>query len=323
MRHLWRILLALLLLSGCRRLPLYDESGSLRLSMEIDLDIRHNPGIEAPQTMSVLFFAPETGKYLSSDYVGADGGLLDVAAGIYDMLAFNFGTETTVIRNAGNINSIEAYTETVSFDIRDAYDKMESRLEAVGATKGESYGGDPVVFEPDHLFVANIRGLDVPVRVEGEDTMTVHAVASTILEAYSIEIGPVKGVEYIRGAEVFLTGQRRSAFVATGEHPDKKATIYFPIQVDRRDFMFRTAFNTFGKYPGADNKVYLNILIEDTGGGQYQYRYDVTDQFDNPDNDEGRIVIDDLIDIPEPSKGGGGFQPDVSDWSDEIYDIEL
>lgn len=327
MKHLTNITLLLLMLlaSGCKRLPLYDETGRVRLDLDIDLNIRHQQDIPQPETMLVLFFDPETHAYIANDYVGPTGGILNIDAGRYDILIYNFGTETTVVRNTEDMSIIEAYTNEVAQNIRNPFDAISERLSQSGdsASESRSYGDDPVVFEPDHLFVGRVPGIDIPIRIEGEETMSIHADASTVLETYSIEIGPVTGKEYVQSADVFLTGQVRSNFIGSGERSPERATIYFPISIDASDNEFHTVFNTFGKYPGAENKVYLNILVTDTGGGQYQYRYDVTDQFDDPGNVDHKIIIRDPIDIPEPSHGGGGFRPDVTDWSDETVDIEL
>ncbi len=327
---------ALLASVGCERLPLYDESGRIRLMLDVDLDIRHQPATPAPETMLVLFYDPVTHQYIARDYTGPTGGEIYIDAGRYDILTYNFDTERTVIRNLEHFEAIEAYTNEVPASVRNLFTNLLNRLDSQGAanpsaatpaveapSEGRAYGDDPIIYEPDHLFVGRIPGATIPVRVEGEEVLTLQATAATILETYRIEVGPITGDEYIQSAEIFLTGQRRSRFIGSDQPSDEAATIHFPVSVDRNQRAFVTTFNTFGKYPGAENRVYLNILITDTGGGQYQYQYDVTDQFDDPQNDEQQIIINDPIDIPEPSKGGGGFLPEVDEWNDNQYDIEL
>ena len=85
-----------------------------------------------------------------------------------------------------------------------------------------------------------------------------------------------------------------------------------------------TIFNTFGKLPGEENKIFLDITVTDSGGGQYRYVYDVTDQFDDPDNIDNQLIIDgEIIDIPKAEHGGGGFQPSVDEWEREDIDVPL
>ena len=52
---------------------------------------------------------------------------------------------------------------------------------------------------------------------------------------------------------------------------------------------------------------------------------DVTDQFDDPENDNNKLVIDagGDIDIPDAAHGGGGLAPSVDPWENENIDIPL
>ncbi|MBQ7458517.1 MAG: hypothetical protein IJS70_05035, partial [Bacteroidales bacterium] len=79
----------------------------------------------------------------------------------------------------------------------------------------------------------------------------------------------------------------------------------------------------FGKFPNSENHVFLNVLVTTGGGGKYQWVFDVTNQFDNPDNLGREIVIEDPIVVPEGGSGTGGFDPVVSDWDVEIIEIPL
>ena len=78
-------------------------------------------------------------------------------------------------------------------------------------------------------------------------------------------------------------------------------------------------FETFGKL--ADQRSVLSVVVTDTSGGQYQYDFDLTEQFEN--NPAQHLSVETDIDIPEPSQGGGGFNPTVDEWDDISQDIEL
>ncbi len=312
------MLLPGLLFMACKRLPLHDESGRIRLELDIDLEIKHQPDTPMPGTMLVLYYDPLTERYITRDYVESDGGEIQIDAGKYKILIYNFDTETTHVRNLNDFRTVEAYTNEASSDVSQTYRAMMTRFQEVART-----GMETVINEPDHLFVGQITEADIPVRVEGEEIITLQVDASTILDSYYIEIGPITGIEHIQSAEVFVIGQKASKFLTTDSLVSNPVTIYFPIAVDGGKKAFATSFNTFGKYPGAENKVYLNVLITDTEGGQYQYQYDVTDQFDDPENEELEIIVGDSIDVPEPSKGGGGFIPEVNGWEGNEYDIIL
>ena len=106
---------------------------------------------------------------------------------------------------------------------------------------------------------------------------------------------------------------------------DSPATIYTDMRIDGQNNRLYSIFGTFGKLTGEENKIYLDITVTDSGGGQYRYIFDVTDQFDDPENDSNKLVIDatDIIDIPDAAHGGGGFAPSVDPWENENVDIPL
>ena len=50
----------------------------------------------------------------------------------------------------------------------------------------------------------------------------------------------------------------------------------------------------------------------------------MTEQFDDPENTDHKLVVDGGdVDIPEASQGGGGFQPSVDEWEREEIDVPL
>ena len=97
------------------------------------------------------------------------------------------------------------------------------------------------------------------------------------------------------------------------------------MRIDVKNQRLYSIFGTFGKQPGEDNHIYLDITVTDSGGGQYRYIFDVTDQFDDLGNTNNKLIIDatDIIDVPEAKYGGGGLAPSVDPWEDEIIDIPL
>ena len=83
-----------------------------------------------------------------------------------------------------------------------------------------------------------------------------------------------------------------------------------------------TIFNTFGKQPNSYNYVLLSINQTSTYPG-LEFVFDVTDQFDNPDNTNHVIIVSDEIDVPDPGSGGGGLDPEVSDWDEEHKNVDI
>ena len=322
-RNLPLLLAATLLLAfSCCRMPLYDKEKKLDLqltlnlelnvdidmSIETDIDVVSNIALTEPEYMRACFFDPVTGEMTYYKYLPSEGGDISIASGSYKMLVYSFGTEYTQIRNENNINNIEAFTSDIT-------DSKISTLRKFTETKAES---DPIIYAPDHLLVA-IEEVTIPEFTGESLTITLYATANTIVETYTFEVHSVVGAEYIESAEAFVTNQARSYFIGRGEMNPEPATIFFPVGVDKNKGCLYTAFNTFGKLPGA-SEAYLHILVRDTGGNEYAFTTDITDQFENPDR---HIVIDEPVDIPEPEQVDGGIAPTVDPWDEENHDVPI
>ncbi|WP_308761457.1 hypothetical protein [uncultured Bacteroides sp.] len=63
--------------------------------------------------------------------------------------------------------------------------------------------------------------------------------------------------------------------------------------------------------------------LTNASGDKREYVFDVTDQFDNPDNTDHIIEVSDPIDVPDSGSDSGGFKPDVDDWDEEHKDIDI
>lgn len=338
--------------AGCRRIPLYDLSTEIRIVIDHQLGIDHEIKLSAdtdlpkdyqdkitgkmPQYVNVLFYNPDTHKLVTSQILGAEGGLVSIPAGEYDIVVYNFGTESTQTRTSDHRMKAEAHTSDITNTM---YEKMNAiqtngRKENKAASKTDSktdsktyskgYGDDPVIHEPDHLYVANETGIEIPAFIEQKEDVTIYMTSSTILDTYSLEVLNIKGAENIEKVEAFITGQIKSNWFGRPERNTKAATIYTDMRTDVPGKRLYTIFNTFGKLPGEQNEVYLDITVTDSGGGQYRYIYDITDQFDDPDNTTHTLVVEgNEIDIPEAALGGGGFAPSVDEWEDEIIGVPL
>ena len=343
-RFLTLILSAFILISlagGCQRIPLYERITKvdlrLNLKMEIDTDIEMSVAtdLEAqyghiihgkmPEYVEALFYDVNTYQLVMATILPAEGGIVEVPAGRdYDIVVYSFGTESTQVGHLGHRLDAEAYTSDITKQM--ASKLLGAAVDGGSGTKAEpkGYEDDPIIHEPDHLYVANKPGIEIPAFTGKEESVTIHAEASTILDVYSMEVLGIKGAENIEKVDAFITGQIRSNYFGQQLRNVNPATLYVNMQPDTENQRLYTVFGTFGKLAGATNNVYLDITVTDSDGGQYRYIYDVTDQFDDPDNHHNKLIIDGSnIDIPKASQGGGGLDPSVEDWKEEIYDIPL
>ena len=177
---------------------------------------------------------------------------------------------------------------------------------------------EPIIYAPDHLLVT-VQEVEIPEFSGVSQTITISSQVKTIVDNYIFEVHTVVGAEYIESAEAFVTNQASSSFFGRGEVNPTPATICFPVGVDKEKGCLYTVFNTFGKLPG-ESDAFLHILVRDTGGNEYEFSTDITDQFEKPDN---HIIIEEPVDIPEPESSAGGIAPTVENWNEENVDVPI
>ncbi len=325
---------------GCQRIPLYEKSTNVMLNLQfelgidydLDLTLETEPDDEysaktsgrMPEYVEVLFYDPESHRLLTNQILKAEGGLIDIPAGDYHMVVYSFGTESTQVNNTSHRLNAEAHTSDITKQMASKLYWLKTEEDSTKTTT-RGYEDDPIIHEPDHLYVANEQDIHIPSFEDKQESVTINTTAKTILEVYSLEVIGVKGTENIEKVEAFITGQVKSNYFGRQERSLEPATLYTEMRVDQKNSRLYTIFGTFGKQEGEENKIYLDIMVTDSGGGQYRYVFDVTDQFDDPDNTSNRLVIDatDIIDIPDAAHGGGGFAPSVDPWENEEVDIPL
>lgn len=338
--YILAVLMFAAITAGCKRIPLYEHSTNVKLELQLDLDIKTelNLSVETeldkdyaakvngkmPEYVEVLFYDVDSHKLVMSQILESKGGIITVPTGDYDMVIYNFGTESTQVDMLDDRMKARAYTTDIT---KHMASKMYWLKPQTDTTKSDikGYENDPVIYEPDHLYVAIEENIHIPSFLDKQESVTIYATASTIIDVYSLEVIGVKGTENIEKVEAFITGQIKSNYFGKREKSLEPATVYSDMRVDVQNKRLYSIFGTFGKLPGEQNKIYLDITVTDSGGGQYRYIFDVTDQFDDPANLNNRLVIDasEIIDIPDAAHGGGGFQPTIDPWEKEEIDIPL
>lgn len=343
MRVSRHILAALLLLTvtACQRRPLEMSSVSINLNLRIKLNVQVNgqyQELPEPEMMRVMFFNPETDNLITESYLPAKGGRITLPPGKYKYIGYNFDTESTLLRNDRNFNSIEAYTNEVPKSLK------ASMINAIlygkkANTKADDEDPDwetavqqmeenPVVYEPDHLFVSR-KDVEI-LNIDGDQT--IEADAETIIETWKITLR-IKNAKYIASAKALITGQIASNFIGLPKEEgktDTDVTLLFDMKAgsdsDENDFL-EGQFNTFGKNPAVESRLWLTIIIKTTGGDTLEWHQDITEEYTTElAHDEQLIELEDEIEVPEPEnpgEGGGGFQPGVDDWNEENVPIDI
>lgn len=339
-RHILAVLL-LLTVTACQRRPLEMSSVSINLNLRIKLNVQVNgqyQELPEPEMMRVMFFNPETDNLITESYLPAKGGRISLPPGKYKYIGYNFDTESTLLRNDRNFHSIEAYTNEVPSAMKARM--INSILYGRKAnTKADDDDVDweaavkqmqenPVVYEPDHLFVSR-KDVEI-LNVSGDQT--IEADAETIIETWKITL-QIKNAKYIASAKALITGQIGSNFIGLPKEEgktDTDVTLLFDMKAgtdsDENDFL-EGQFNTFGKNPAVESRLWLTIIIKTTGGDTLEWHQDITEEYTTElAHDEQLIELEDEIEVPEPTNptgGNGGFQPGVDDWNEENVPIDI
>ena len=341
-RMAFLMVVLLMAAASCQRRPFAEWNTKVDLQLAVKTEIVNEPSIPELETMRLGMYHTVTGDIQHTDFVAPTGGVIHPKPGTYHMLVYNFGTESTQIRNEDNFDEIEAYTSEVSaflksqlsnFLTKRAMDKAErerakAEAESKNGTKAEPETSAPadeekIVYEPDHLFVAHAEAVEIPVLLEGEEdkVVVIEVKAETVVETWEIVLDNIEGLEYMSSAIAIISGQAESHYLGRKEDSEGEVSIYFEMDKDEENGRIIGKFNTFGKHPGEQSVLSLDVNVTDVNGGEQHYHFDIDSEFmDNPGMD---ITIEEPVVIEEPKSEGGGFAPSVEDWEEVRTEINL
>ena len=289
----------------------------------------HHPAYHKPDIMRVALFEPGTGRMVGERYLRGQGdderghyyyGYILAEAGRYDLLAYNFGTESTVVGNEYDFHTMLAYTNTIAPMLR-------SRL----ASRDPGSSQESIRYDADHLFVARAEGLAVGFH-EGIDTLRntngePWFLARSVVKSYYLQVG-VTGAQYLSAASVLLTGMGRQVRLSDSNFTDGgEATLYFDMlngsySKEGADFeCIYGTFGTFGRLPDAENDLTVSFELVTTYGKQFEKTIPIKEVFLREDALLRQwLIIDEVIEIPPPplppEEKEGGLNPAVGDWND-------
>ena len=312
-RYILLVALVAILSVACQRRPMDEEYLKVYLDLTIDKKVTNHEYTD-PGLMRVAFFDSFTGEYLSHDFVSSRGGYVHAPYGDVDMVVYNIDAGDTHVRNDYVWNEIEAYTYEISEHQRSRFTRyLQSRVDS-----RPSY--DDIRLTPDHLYVARERNIHIPRHITDE-VLIIRTTAKSVVESWNVEVDGVEGMEWIASVSMMISGQASSHFMALNQDSEIPIALYFDVvSAQRRNTVLYTGFETFGREKTSGESAILSILFTDAQGHPYMYNFDVSDQMDN--NPEQKIYIKADINIPKPEVGGG-FKPEVDDWDEHIYDIEI
>lgn len=324
-KYILTVLFAVLVLAGCHRIKLHDPDGGLFIDFAIDFDLKvdlaGDVDLEAsqelkdkalgkmPEMVHVLFYDIESHELVYEDYLPPTGGFVDIDAGYYDVIAYGMGTMVThVSENLRNRGLGKAYTS----------EKSSSPL----STRAETPSGAAIA-EPEQIYVGRVEGMEVPVHDREETIIHLHMDLEPLVESWTFIAYNISGLQYVKSLTVTMTAQAPDRYLWDGHRTVRPVNIDFTALVNPDTYSVKTVFNTFGKLPEFTGNAFLQVEVS-TAGGRYRWQYDVTEQWDNPDNTGHLIIVTEHVEIPEPgTQEDTGFGPGVKPWEGEVIEIPI
>ena len=238
------LLLLSVVLASCEHRKLVDPSDRHYVRIYLDEHLRNvhygfydetkeKPKYKTPRVVRVTLSDPETGRVVGQRYLHDSGsdergnylsGYVSVPPGEYNLLAYNFDTESTHINNGESHTDMEVYTNVID-------ESLSSRLESVRGGHPTRFGD--IRYEPDHVFVASVKDIHLDSKPGGDTIRTpegTHPVAESVTKTYYMQVN-VKGVEYVRSAVALITGMSGSVRMHDRSLvPEMESSIYFNLQ---------------------------------------------------------------------------------------------
>lgn len=350
--------LVALFMASCERRPLVEVSNTHYVRVYIDEAIRNvtygfynseyaRPVHKAPDVMRVALADKLTGqikaeRFLRNKSKDEKGtyydGYIIADPGEYNLVTYNFDTETSIVNEAADIEDSKAFTNEIASHLRA---KISSRGDA------ELSGDEKIVYEPDHLFTTSCGEVSIPYS-ESADTILPndggYFMAKSVVKSYYLQV-KVKGIEYAASTVGLLTGLSGSCRLIDGTiDTSDSITVYFEMNPNATQsvgmeyssgienagsdstVILYTTFNTFGKIPDLKNKLQITFDFITVYGKSYSETFDITPAFHTPEGINNQwLLIDRIIEIPAPPPvtGSGGFKPVVDDWGDINEDINI
>lgn len=346
--------------TGCRRIPLCEresdvylrpvyETGAMCDTSGLSDAAKSSAGskITAPRPLTLMacFYDCESHRIAYSETIPAEGGFVKVPAGTWDILLYGMESEMTVVEKTDMRAAGTAYAPSTGTKVSMGPD---SRL------------GFTIAEEPEHLMVGRLQTVTIAALPERSSAQVIELPMRSIAETWTLEIRDIRGAERLSRASAWIGGLSATRTLwdlrlgddavavqfaltpgggvagqasqhATGgeggevgegsDGRDGSPALNSPAKSATESAALCGVFNTFGMCDGEQIK--LGITIVNSAGGRYALVCDVTDQVLSPDNDGHRIIISESILVPSGSSEDGGFDPRVSDWDGESFNINL
>lgn len=292
-----------LLFSSCEHKELcYDHRHFV--DVEVVFDWKNAPDAD-PTTMDIYFVPEEGGAAERFQFAGKNGGRISVPLGRYNVVGINSDSETNQLQGTGRWETFEVRTVTTS---------LLSFLGVRGSEppRAEGTENERTAYTPDRLWSTGETGMHL---TDPTRSYKITLYPERQLCNYMVKVLNVTNLKYARDISGALSSMAGGLLAGSGELTKELVTMSFPGNSDMVSTI-TSNFHVFGHCPTLDNPHKLTIYAVLADGSRFYKTFDVTDQVHGAtDRCNVEIVIDGL-ELPKPIINGGGFNPDVDEWTD-------
>ena len=333
----WITISLCLLLSSCNHKELYIETGSQTMQVQVNFDFSQTG--QTPAAMRVYFYPIEgntTLQPLRFD-LGATGGMVQLTAGDYRVLAYNIDAQNILEQDDESYDLFRLTTQSYEVQVNEVEEKNGRR-----APRRVLFGSNLPIGVDEHV---DYSLYDTPVwtcacrqelfRVTPPTTTNMSASNSQLtlqaveaIKQVEFELSGIEGVKnatLIRGT---ISGIPSGYQMATGQPVNDLGLMTFSAHVDEEREVIVGSMSVWGFCPPGDPdaRQYLNIYIW-TNGGNYYVSQDVSEQMRNGETSSLQRVLIRLdsegIDLTNADAGDSGFKPSVGDWEEHNSNLQL
>ena len=306
-----------------------------QVTIRVEFDWRNAPEAN-PEGMCVFFYPEEGGMPQRFDFLGANGGEINIAGGKYHLLCYNNDTKAIQFRGVDRFYTHEGFTREGSV-LEPIYGSSYFSRNTPQARGSEE---ERVVICPDMLWGCTALDIDITesgvfytcvpekekdelVSVENrEQVITLYPCEQVCHYSYEI-----RNVNNLRGASQMcatLSGMAGTQLMANEELGSECLTLPFEAHPNQETAQITGEFLTFGHHTENSSPHNLVLYVIFRNGQKYYYTFDVTHQVHTAPNPRRVHLIIEELTLPDNiTDEGEGFEVEVDDWETVHVDLPM
>ena len=275
--------------------------------LEIKFDWSNAPDAQ-PRTMVVQLFRVDGSHYQRREFTSREGGKISIESGEYKILFHNGEMESVTERG----NTFDNYLlATVPQPLLDPMGRGDLSTPPLP----EGAEGQPVRGVPASVWGGKCSYLQVQEDVPAQSlTLTPEAATAE----YTVEVRNVENMSDQIDISAALSGMAEGWSPASWQPAGKPVIMPLEMQRYTDEKMLVARFASFGHCPhGEEGKHVLTIYTSN----QKYFHHDVTEQLHTATDPAHILIVIDGLKIP--SGEGGGMNPDISGWDDNVVENDI